>query len=139
MSFASAATTTGTLSPKKIYVISGNLTQIYDPANNSWTTGTPIPDTNSIGGFGDAVVVGLNDHLYAIGGVYIVNGIIYSINGQYTPADDNQPAPSASPTANPTPTQQPSPSPTVPEFTPAAVLILATATCIIAMAFRKRH
>ena len=28
--------------------------------------------------------------------------------------------------------------PAVPEFTPAAILILATATCIIAVAFRKK-
>jgi len=33
----------------------------------------------------------------------------------------------------------PSPSPTVPEFTPGAILILATTTCIIVIAFRKKH
>ena len=32
-----------------------------------------------------------------------------------------------------------SPSPTVPEFTPAAVSILATATGIVAVTFRRRR
>jgi DNA-binding beta-propeller fold protein YncE len=37
------------------------------------------------------------------------------------------------------PSSAPSPSPTVPEFTPAAILILAIATYIIVVAFRKKH
>jgi N-acetylneuraminic acid mutarotase len=138
VSFANAATTKSTFTPKKIYVISGNLTQIYDPANNRWTTGTPIPDPNSIGGFGEAVVVGVGDQLYSIGGVYIDSNL-YSINAQYTPANDNQPSPSASPTANSTSTQPLAPSPTVPEFTPAVVFAFATMTCIIALVLSRRR
>ena len=44
-------------------------------------------------------------------------------------------SPSPSETASPTA----SPSPTVPEFSYAAVLVLATATCLFAVAFRKRR
>jgi hypothetical protein len=46
------------------------------------------------------------------------------------------PSPSPLPTASPTLTA--SPSPTVPEFTPVAVLILTVVTCIVAAAIRKR-
>jgi hypothetical protein len=50
--------------------------------------------------------------------------------------------PSASPfvsSLNPSLTADLSPSLEVPEFTPAAVLILASALCFFAVAFRKRH
>ncbi len=70
---AGAGATTGTYAPKKIYVIGGerghddqspsNVTQIYDPNQDSWTVGAPMPTSRS--GFSVAVI---NDELYAIGG-----------------------------------------------------------------------
>ena len=70
---AGAAATTGTYAPKRIYVIGGerlnkdqtpsNVTQVYDPDQDGWTIGAPMPTPRS--GFGIAV---LNDELYAIGG-----------------------------------------------------------------------
>ena len=46
-------------------------------------------------------------------------------------------APILSPSPSPTETQSPSPSPTVPEFTPLAALIVAAATCLVAVTVRK--
>jgi len=70
---AGAGATTGTYAPKRIYVIGGerlnedqnpsNATQVYDPDQDSWTVGAPMPTPRS--GFSVAV---LNDELYAIGG-----------------------------------------------------------------------
>ncbi len=135
VSFASAATTTDTSVTKKIYVISGNLNQIYDPSSQRWTNGTPIPLNNSLGDFGGAEVVGLNDKLYAIGGVYM-DYSMFSVTAQYTPADDIQPSESAPATST---TENATPSPTVPEFSPATVLALITATGLAtAIATRRK-
>jgi N-acetylneuraminic acid mutarotase len=70
---AGAGATTGTYAPKRIYVIGGerlnedqnpsNVTQIYNPDQDSWTVGAPMPTPRS----GISVAV-LNDELYAIGG-----------------------------------------------------------------------
>ena len=70
---AGAGATTGTYAPKRIYVIGGerlnedqnpsNVTQIYNPDQDSWTVGAPMPTPRS----GTSVAV-LNDELYAIGG-----------------------------------------------------------------------
>ena len=81
---AAAGATTGVMAPKRIYVIGGytsgytNLTQVYDPERDIWTTGTPMPTPRS--SFGVAVI---NDVLYAIGGRYGDN--ILAVNEQYTP------------------------------------------------------
>jgi len=80
-----AAATTGVLAPKRIYVLGGNydlnvamnLTQVYDPETDTWTTGTPIPTPRW--SLGVAVV---NDELYAIGGY---DGDSYlAVNEKYT-------------------------------------------------------
>ncbi len=67
---AGVGATTGTHAPKRIYVIGGerlqnpsNLTQVYDPDQDSWAVGAPMPTPRS--GFSVAV---LNDEIYAIGG-----------------------------------------------------------------------
>jgi N-acetylneuraminic acid mutarotase len=82
-----AAATTGVLAPKRIYVLGGNydlnvamnLTQVYDPETDTWTTGTPMPTPRW--SLGVAVV---NDELYAIGGY---DGETYlAANEKYTPA-----------------------------------------------------
>jgi N-acetylneuraminic acid mutarotase len=69
-----AAATTGTLAPKRIYVMGGmkalslplealSINQIYDPEADTWSTGASMPDTR----LGLAVAV-VNDIVYAIGG-----------------------------------------------------------------------
>ena len=69
-----AAATTGTLAPKRIYVMGGmkalslplealSINQIYDPEADTWSTGASMPDIRL--GLAGAVV---NDIVYAIGG-----------------------------------------------------------------------
>ena len=85
---ADAGATTGELAPKRIYVIGGevdanvitNLTQIYDPETDTWTTGTPIPTPRR-----SLRVAVVNDLLYAIGGYDVENH--RNENEQYTPID----------------------------------------------------
>jgi len=71
---AGAGATTSVLAPKRIYVLGGdtspgpnlgytNLTQVYDPETDVWTTGTPMLAPR----YGVSVAV-VNDTLYAIGG-----------------------------------------------------------------------
>jgi N-acetylneuraminic acid mutarotase len=66
----SAAATTGLFAPARIYLIGGssnfqtrNLTQIYDPIEDNWTTGAPMPAPRA-----DTVIANINDTLYVIGG-----------------------------------------------------------------------
>jgi hypothetical protein len=88
---AGAAATSGTLAPKKIYVINGqvvqssasdNLNQIYDPETDSWAAGAPMPTARF--DFGVAVV---NDAIYAMGGTIPsnVNGTPTAVNEEYFP------------------------------------------------------
>jgi len=68
---AAAGATTGTMAPKRIYVLGGeggfaeplNQNYIYDPETDVWTTGTPIPTPR----INPAVTV-VNDLVYVIGG-----------------------------------------------------------------------
>jgi len=84
---AAAVATTGVYAPKRIYVIGGgdlftyDLNQIYDPATDTWTTGTAMPTPRQRLG-----VVVLNDTLYAIGGYQIDSDAYVSKNERYTPA-----------------------------------------------------
>jgi len=83
---AAAGATTGVLAPKRIYVLGGqddnniafNLTQVYDPVTDMWTTGTPMPTPRWA--LGVAVV---NDELYAIGGYD--GDTRLAVNEKYTP------------------------------------------------------
>jgi len=87
---AAAVATSGVYAPKRIYVIGGkqnldavNLTQIYDPETDTWTTGAAMPTARY--GLGVAVV---NDVLYAIGGREGWVGFpVSAANEQYIPAD----------------------------------------------------
>lgn len=70
LTYAAAGTTTGVMAPKRIYVFGGaasldgeNVTQVYDPENDTWTFGTPMLRLR----FGHSVAV-INDVLYVIGG-----------------------------------------------------------------------
>jgi len=81
-----AGATSGTLAPKLIYVIGGQLNQVYNPENDTWMEGTPMP-TNRI----DLAIAVVNDQLYAIGGEnYTATDTgkfvhIFANNEQYTP------------------------------------------------------
>jgi N-acetylneuraminic acid mutarotase len=89
-----AASTTGLLAPKRIYVIGGwngdeihgtNLTRIYDPEKDEWTQGLPMSTPRA--GMGIAVV---NDELYVIGGttgsgILGEETILLATNEKYTP------------------------------------------------------
>jgi hypothetical protein len=60
--------------------IAANYTQVYDPENDSWTTGTPMPTPRWA--LGVAIV---NDELYVIGGK-TGEGDSYSVvNEKYIP------------------------------------------------------
>jgi len=85
---AAVGATTGVLAPKRIYVFGGsegdnvaiNLTQVYDPETDLWTTGSPMPTPRW---FLEVAVV--NDELYAIGGY---NGYTpLAVNEKYTPRE----------------------------------------------------
>jgi len=91
-----AGATTGTLAPKRIYVIGGgpemvalNLTQVYDPENDSWTMGAQMPTAR-----GWLAVAVVNDLIYAIGGSPYVMGSALPTNEQYVPFGFGTPAPS---------------------------------------------
>lgn len=117
---AAACATTGLLSPKRIYVIGGevedlsnsfsaltNVTQVYDPQTESWSFGASIPTARS-----DFALVNVNDTFYAIGGVS--GYILVSANEKYTPLDygaSSSPSPSQNPTFSPTQSPTPSISP----------------------------
>jgi len=97
---AAAVATSGVYAPKRIYVIGGkqnldavNLTQIYDPKTDSWSTGTAMPTSRY--GLGVAVV---NDVVYAIGGVTGWIAPTTAANEQYTPAGYIPEFPSWTPT-----------------------------------------
>ena len=98
---AGAGATTGTYAPKRIYVIGGerlnedqnpsNATQIYDPDQDNWTVGAPMPTPRS--GFSVAV---LNDEFYAIGGwsgfwpMSAANERYTPIGYSHVPQDDSE-------------------------------------------------
>jgi N-acetylneuraminic acid mutarotase len=136
-----AGATSGVLAPERIYVMGVTqlifygdpppcLTQMYDPASDSWINGTSMP-TNRVN-FGAAVI---NDTIYIIGGhTHDTFGIINpsAVNEQYVPIGYGTPEPTLSP----------SPTPTQTELTYAAVAATAaavTAITITAIALKKKH
>lgn len=89
LSKAAACATTGMAAPKKICVVGGisedgysgvvNRNYVYNPENDTWIDGTPMPTPRA--DFGLAVV---NDTIYAMGGLDN-HGMQLSNNEQYTP------------------------------------------------------
>ena len=96
VSSAGVCKTTGVMGLKRIYVFGGSpsfldetdATQAYDPINDSWTLGEPMPTKRA--GL-DAVAV--NDVIYAIGGGYGW-GYTANVNEQYFPFGYGSPDPS---------------------------------------------
>ena len=85
---AAAGATTGVVAPKAIYVMGGfvgfyapfNLTQVYHPENDTWSSGADMP--SPLFYLGVAVV---KDQLYAIGGMTAILTPGIAENKQYTP------------------------------------------------------
>jgi N-acetylneuraminic acid mutarotase len=133
----SAVSTSGSLSLRRIYVLGGwsvedvlsgsNLNRVYNPENDSWTFGAPMPT----GRVGVALAV-VNDAIYAIGGnaIYISST---SANEQYFPFGYGTP--------DPIPTATPSPTPSVPEFASLTIPLLLTIMLITAglLVYHKKH
>jgi N-acetylneuraminic acid mutarotase len=106
--YGAAGATTGVNALKRIYFVSGNGTQVYDPQHDRWTLGAAVP-TNRLS-FAVAVV---NDRLYAIGGISVkyvgfdrqaatgemYEDTFYATNEQYTPLGYGSPDPSYDGTA----------------------------------------
>jgi N-acetylneuraminic acid mutarotase len=86
---AAAGATTGAMAPKRIYLFGGNpngeiggtnITQIYDPKNNTWMYGASMPTARYL-----LTVAVVNDTLYAIGGSTLLTRPFIMNNEQYTP------------------------------------------------------
>jgi N-acetylneuraminic acid mutarotase len=86
---AVAAATTGEMALRRIYVVGGygtdtsyldDIVQVYDPENNTWTYGMPMPTAR--GALSTAV---LDDKIYAIGGALHRNNEMYIPFGYGTP------------------------------------------------------
>jgi N-acetylneuraminic acid mutarotase len=85
--YTAGAATTGSVAPKRIYVMGGgsltpvyNLNRIYDPERDVWSNGTCMPTARS-----DLDVAVVDDVLYAIGGYTGWGGSYTGANEQYTP------------------------------------------------------
>jgi N-acetylneuraminic acid mutarotase len=148
-----AGVTTGALAPKRIYVMGVTkpiafgdpppcLTQVYNPASDSWINGTSMP-TNRVN-FGVAVV---NDTIYVVGGhTHDSLGFIYpsAANEQYTPIGYGTPEPTdQTPTLSPTSYETPdttaqSQSP-LPIYAVAASIAAITIIAITAIALKKKQ
>jgi len=96
-----------------IYIIGGggygtfyDLVQIYDPKNDIWSVGDPMPTPR----YGLAAVV-VNNQIYALGGVAYddvggsISGARLSTNERYTPSESDSllPTPTSTPTSSPIP------------------------------------
>jgi len=115
---ATACATTGIMATKAVYLFGGyvdadlpsttasNLTQIYNPENNSWSYGAPMLSPRV-----EFAVANVNDSLYVLGGSNLGLGAPYVLsNEQYYPIGYG--------------IIQPAPTPTVPEFSLLVVIPL---------------
>jgi N-acetylneuraminic acid mutarotase len=132
---AGGAITSGENILRRIYVIGGftstfsnctNLTQIYNPKTDTWSTGALMPTKRCL--FGLAVV---NDELYAIGGTDGINFL--GTNQKYTPIGygNSEPTSSPEPTITPTPTEEP--QQTEQDLTTGAVLAVTSIVVFLSL------
>lgn len=125
---AAAGATTGAKAPKRIYVIGGtpdrsiegtNITQAYDPENDTWTFAASMPTARAW-----LAVAVADDMLYAIGGSPEALMIPFlTTNEQYTPIGYEEP-------------QQPEPFPVAPVLAAAATIAIA---CIAILVYLKKR
>jgi len=122
-----------------IYIFGGggygtysDLVQIFDPANDVWGVGSPMPTPRH----GLAVAV-VNNQIYALGGVTSggAYGTLLSTNERYTPLESD----SSLPTPAPTPT---SPIPEPEPFPTTLVIIFVITVAVVGIGllvyFKKR-
>jgi len=111
-----------------IYIFGGggygtysDLVQIYDPQNDIWGVGSPMPTPRH----GLAVAV-VNNQIYALGGVTSggAYGTWLSTNERYTPLESD----SSLPTPTPTPTSSPIPEP---EPFPTTLIVASVITVVV--------
>ncbi|MCW4006535.1 MAG: hypothetical protein NWF04_08105 [Candidatus Bathyarchaeota archaeon] len=116
---ATTGTTTQTATPTYIYLFGGctttnysrtNITQVYDPKTDTWTTGVPMPITRW-----SYAIENVNDTFYLLGGVNQTTTNI-TLNQKYTPLGY---AKVASPSLNP--------------FVTAAAIILTVILVVVAL------
>ena len=121
--YAAVCSTTGEMASKRIYVIGGTkgeggmfaeataLTQVYDPTNDTWVLGEPMPTARL-----ELTVAVANDQIYAITGqrTLVFSGPL-TANEQYTPFGYG------TPDAN-----EPTPTPSIPEFPSWTIPLLLT-------------
>jgi N-acetylneuraminic acid mutarotase len=138
---AAAGATSGILAPKRIYLIGGipeksidgtNLNQVYDPENDSWTVGAPMPTAR----FNLQVAV-LNDRLYAMSGTPYFMGDISNQNEEYTPLGYIVPDPTSS--LSSLTTQPFNATEVFPVALIAVVTIMAFFVCAGLLVYLKKH
>ena len=75
MWYTAAGSTTGVMAPKRVYIIGAgftevyNLVYVYDPALDSWASGSPMPTNRTM-----VAVSVVNDIIYAMGGALSYQG-----------------------------------------------------------------
>lgn len=130
---AAVCSTTGEMATKRIYVLGGTTgeygmftegtasVQVYDPTNNTWTIGAPMPT----GRLGLSIAVE-NDKIYVFAGrKAVVFSPDLTVNEEYTPFGYGTPDTSyVKPTSTITPTAST-------EFFPAAYVIIGSIVVII--------
>ena len=135
-----AGATTGVMAPARIYLFGGfssdtnfqsvdyhttNLTQVYDPKNNTWTYGAQMLSPRT-----DFAVANVNDKFYVLGGSNVGLGAPYVLNNEeYIPFDYNFPQ---------QPNSTPPKSPTVPELSWLVILPLLLSLFAVAVVLRHR-
>lgn len=123
-----------------IYIFGGggygtytDLVQIYDPENDVWGIGSPMPTPRH----GLAVAV-VNNQIYALGGVTSggAYGALLSTNERYTPLEPDSSLPTPTPTPTSSPIPEPDPFPTT--LVTAAVVTVAVVILGLLVYFKKR-
>jgi hypothetical protein len=124
-----------------IYIFGGggygtysDLVQIYDPENDVWGVGSPMPTPRH----GMAVAV-VNNQVYALGGATSggAYGTILSTNERYTPSESDSVFPTPTPTLTSSPIPEPEPFPTTLVVT-ASLLSVAIVGIGLLVCFKKR-
>ena len=123
--------TTGKLAPKRIHIVDVNKHYIYDPHENSWSSGAPMLTFRRMFG-----LCTINDQIFAVGGSHL-DGWWSRKNEVYTPIGYGIPDSSCTPSPpKPTQTLPPEPFPTT-LFT-ATIGIVAAVSVGLLVYFKKR-
>jgi N-acetylneuraminic acid mutarotase len=138
VSVATACATTGIMATKAVYLFGGyvdsdfskysasNLTQIYNPENNSWSYGASMLSPRV-----EFAAANVNDTLYVLGGSNVGLGAPYILsNEQYFPLSYGTP--------DQIPTTIPSATRSVPEFSWLAILPLFVSLLFVAIKLRHQ-